>query len=186
MNGKHVSQAEPQSAGVTRLGPATLSDADACQPAESDVPAVWQVGDVILDLYEVEDVVTSGGLGPVYRVYHRGWNVDLAVKSPRAEGRYAVSTGGDGDGNSLRLRAFDWELADQEPGDWDEGARPYLANFLTLHMPYGPDGLGRMGVPTWTEGEFQQLLTELGYRGYGWLRPEGVRRELGQMAAERG
>lgn len=47
------------------------------------VPAVWNVGDVIMDKYEVQEVFTSGGMGFVYRVYHREWNMDLAVKSPR-------------------------------------------------------------------------------------------------------
>ena len=29
----------------------------------------------------------------------------------------------------------------------------------------------------------QRLLRELGLRGYGWLRPEGVRRKLEEMTA---
>ncbi|MFE0927996.1 hypothetical protein ACFW4O_11550 [Streptomyces mutabilis] len=45
--------------------------------------ATWRRGDVILDLYEVLDVVRSGGLGLVHRVHHRGWDIDLAVKTPR-------------------------------------------------------------------------------------------------------
>src|SRR5262245_31804063 len=53
--------------------------------AEDAVPAVWKPGDVILDLYEVQEVFTGGGMGLVYKVRHRGWNVDLAVKSPRPE-----------------------------------------------------------------------------------------------------
>src|SRR5208337_511708 len=36
------------------------------------------------DLYEVKHVFEGGGMGLVYRVHHRGWNADLAVKSPRA------------------------------------------------------------------------------------------------------
>lgn len=43
------------------------------------VPAEWELGDVILDLYEVQEIHTGGGLGLVYRVHHRSWNVDLAV-----------------------------------------------------------------------------------------------------------
>lgn len=43
----------------------------------------WRVGEVILDLYEVREVIRSGGMGLVYRVHHCGWNVDLAVKTPR-------------------------------------------------------------------------------------------------------
>ncbi len=49
------------------------------------VPALWSVGDVILDLYEVKEVFTGGGMGLVYRVHHRDWAIDLAVKSPRPE-----------------------------------------------------------------------------------------------------
>jgi len=45
----------------------------------------WQVGDVILKLYDIRQVHESGGMGKVYRVHHRQWNVDLAVKSPRKE-----------------------------------------------------------------------------------------------------
>lgn len=45
----------------------------------------WQVGDKILDLYAVNHVFTSGGMGLVYRVHHQSWNVDLAVKSPRSQ-----------------------------------------------------------------------------------------------------
>ncbi len=50
-----------------------------------NVPPVWQVGDVILDLYEVKQIFTGGGMGLVYRVHHRDWAMDLAVKSPRPE-----------------------------------------------------------------------------------------------------
>ena len=52
---------------------------------DPEIPAVWRVGDVVLGLYQVKRVFTSGGMGLVYRVGHRGWNMDLAVKSPRHE-----------------------------------------------------------------------------------------------------
>jgi WD40 repeat protein len=42
--------------------------------------------------------------------------------------------------------------------------------------------LTRRGKPSWTENDFQDLLFTLGCAGYGWLRPEGVRRKLEQMA----
>src|SRR5438552_15398446 len=44
----------------------------------------WQPGDVIEDLYEIRQV-HEGGMGRVYRAWHRGWNVDLALKCPRPE-----------------------------------------------------------------------------------------------------
>jgi len=42
---------------------------------------VWKPGDVILDTYEVEDVI-SGGMGHVYIANHNKWKVKLAIKSP--------------------------------------------------------------------------------------------------------
>jgi serine/threonine protein kinase len=42
----------------------------------------WATGDVILDLYEISGILGKGGMGKVYKVHHREWNVDLAVKSP--------------------------------------------------------------------------------------------------------
>ena len=52
--------------------------------------------------------------------------------------------------------------------DWDEGARPYLEIFSTLH-------------PDRTEEDFSGLITELQNLGYGWIRPEGVRTKLSEM-----
>jgi WD40 repeat protein len=97
---------------------------------------------------------------------------------------------------TLRIWSLDWELEDKEPADWDEGARPYLRNFLILHTPYTaplPEGnepddeavtlaLTRRGKPSWTNEDFKQLFHTLGCAGYGWLRPEGVQRELEKMA----
>ncbi len=48
-------------------------------------PDTWRVGDVVDDLYEVRQVITSGGMGLVHRVWHRGWNLELAVKTPRPQ-----------------------------------------------------------------------------------------------------
>ena len=42
----------------------------------------WQPGDVVLGLYEVAGVLGEGGMGRVYRVRHRAWGLDLAVKAP--------------------------------------------------------------------------------------------------------
>ncbi|MFE9695138.1 protein kinase [Micromonospora sp. NPDC005806] len=54
-------------------------------PADGKDRTLWRPGQVILDLYEVRDVLPGGGMGLVYRVRHRGWNMDLAVKTPRPE-----------------------------------------------------------------------------------------------------
>jgi len=41
----------------------------------------WKPGDVIMDTYEVEDMI-PGGMGHVYIAYHKKWNVKVAIKSP--------------------------------------------------------------------------------------------------------
>ena len=65
----------PSSIDTPRAAPSGAAGEDA-------VPEVWKPGDVILDLYEVKEIVGEGGFGRVYRVHHRGWNIDLAIKSP--------------------------------------------------------------------------------------------------------
>jgi WD40 repeat protein/serine/threonine protein kinase len=39
---------------------------------------------VVADLYEVREMLGAGGMGTVFRVHHRGWGLDLAVKCPQA------------------------------------------------------------------------------------------------------
>ncbi|MDR0704688.1 MAG: protein kinase [Planctomycetaceae bacterium] len=51
---------------------------------------IWNVGDVILGVYEVKPIApdipfAEGGVGVVHRVYHREWDRDLAVKSPKPQ-----------------------------------------------------------------------------------------------------
>lgn len=50
---------------------------------EDAVGLLWRPGEVILGLYEVLSVIETGGMGVMYRVRHRGWEMDLAVKVPR-------------------------------------------------------------------------------------------------------
>ena len=94
------------------------------------------------------------------------------------DGRWLMSGSGD---NTLRLWELDWECEFPAPADWDEGVWPYLKIFLTLHCLCGDDGISRVGTPRWNDEDFAQLLADLQYRGYGWLRPEGVRGKLEQM-----
>ncbi len=59
-----------------------------------ETPEIWNVGDVLLDAYEVKPLgagfesgkhYAEGGMGLVYRVRHRGWDLDLALKRPKRE-----------------------------------------------------------------------------------------------------
>ena len=109
---------------------------------------------------------------------HTGWVFSVALS---ADGRWALSGSHN---NTLRLWFLDWEYEFPDPADWDEKARPHLEIFLALHCLVSEDGFTRVGKPVWTEQDFQNLLTDLQYRGYGWLRPEGVRRQLLKMTEE--
>ena len=42
-------------------------------------------GAAILDTYTVETDAIEGGMGSVWRVHHKGWNVDLAMKRPQPQ-----------------------------------------------------------------------------------------------------
>lgn len=111
------------------------------------------------------------------------------------DGSHAVAGCFDG---SVKLWFMDWQLEENESADWDECARPYLEVFLRAHQPYGgrlPQdrepgiaevrrALTRQGRPMWSEADFDGLLRTLGCAGFGWLHPEGVRRELEKMTAE--
>jgi serine/threonine protein kinase len=74
----------PNYAGET-LPAAYQGDLAAQRSTEALVAPVWQVGETILSTYEVADIIGEGGMGTVYRVHHRGWHLDLAVKCPRSE-----------------------------------------------------------------------------------------------------
>lgn len=68
---------------VTSLDEHTrVTDLGKLKAAEENVTAEWNVGDIILNLYEVTDVLGKGGMGKVYKVHHKNWKMDLTVKSP--------------------------------------------------------------------------------------------------------
>jgi hypothetical protein len=98
-----------------------------------------------------------------------------------SDGRWVLSGSTD---ETIRLWELDWEYEFPGWADWDDGARPYLSIFLTLHCPIAFAGFSRVGKPAWNEENFQGLIKGLQHRGFGWLRPEGVRKKLDEMAAE--
>jgi WD40 repeat protein/serine/threonine protein kinase len=89
-------------------------------------------------------------------------------------GRHALSASNDG---SLRIWRLEWQPEFRSIAEWDEGARPYLEVFLTRHTPPL-----RGARPEWGEDDFRRLLGQLRYAGFGWLRPDGVRNHLQELA----
>ena len=74
---------------------------------------------------------------------------------------------------TIRLWKLIWDLEFTDPVVWDESVRPYIEIFLTLLK-------GK-----WGEEDFKLLIDELASkRGYGWVRPEGIRKELEKMTKE--
>lgn len=67
-------------------------------------------------------------------------------------------------------RTYYYDYSYEFPGwvDWDEGARPYLQGFLVRH-------------PEWTERDFEEFILLLQNRGFGYIRPDGVRAKLAEM-----
>jgi WD40 repeat protein len=117
----------------------------------------------------------------------------------------SVTFSGDGliaaSGNALheiKVWKLQWELKDHEPALWDEGVRPYLTNFLFTHTPMGkalPTGkepsredikkyLNRSGAPRWSDEDFALLMHQLASRGYGYLKAEGIMKELKNMTGQ--
>ncbi len=121
----------------------------------------------------------------------------LQAVSISLDGRFALSGSYD---RTVKLWELDWEVEAVEPADWDEHALPYLTQFLTVHTPYlcnlpqnrTPNieeyarALTRQGQPNWSEKHFGQLMDNLGMAGFGYLRPDGVRRKLEELARKSG
>ena len=90
-------------------------------------PRDWVIGDVLLDLYEVRGVLGQGGMGRVYRVHHRVWGVDLAVKTPLP---------------TVLEAAGGMEAFEREAETWVRlGLHPHV---LTCHYVRRVDGLPRL------------------------------------------
>ncbi|SHM90562.1 serine/threonine-protein kinase [Actinacidiphila paucisporea] len=119
---------------------------------------IWAPGDVVLGLYEVLDVVRDGGMGLVHKVRHRGWQVDLAVKTPRPE----------------RVRTQeDRRLFETEAGTWvGLGLHPHTVNCVYVRTI---DALPRVFAEWVDGGSLAQAV-----RG-GRLYEDGHRAALGRV-----
>ncbi len=104
---------------------------------------------------------------------HAGAVAGVAVAR---DGGAAVSAGADG---GIRLWFLDWEPELPEHGLWDDRVRPFLEVFLRRREAASG------GAPAWSERDLEELLADLGRRGFGWLGRERVGQELEQLARRR-
>jgi len=67
----------------------------------------------------------------------------------------------------------------------EKSGTAYCISCAREFHPSSPDVLlcPDCGKPTWTEENFKGLLYTLGCAGCGWLREEGVRKRLDELAA---
>jgi len=127
--------------------------------------------DKTIKLWDIND----GKCLRTFKGHKRNIN-DVSVTS---DGRYILSGSSD---KTIKVWQLDWDYEFPEKANWDEGAKPYLKIWLNLHTPYSPDAIKKEGKPNYTEEDFKQLLYTLACAGYGWLREEGVRKKLEEMA----
>ncbi len=50
------------------------------KPSEIREAEIWKAGDLIDGRYEVKEIIGRGGMGVVYRFFHREWNTSMGVK----------------------------------------------------------------------------------------------------------
>ena len=95
--GKEIQSNDPDVVFCPEHGGSARSDISGAQPQETtrdaedrevqplrDISALWQPGQTLLDTYEVVGKLGEGGMGLVYRGHHKYWNMDLALKQPKA------------------------------------------------------------------------------------------------------
>ncbi len=140
--------------------------------------SVWQVGDTVADLYQIREINTEGGMSLVYFVWHLGWQMELAIKSPRV--------------NRAAMTA-DLDRFSQEAETWSEfGLHP---NIVTAYYVRRIDDMPRImlekinggSLKTWlARGRIRDLATALdiaiqvasGLRYAQTIRPGFVHRDI--------
>jgi WD40 repeat protein len=125
----------------------------------------------------------SGGAVSLWRLRDRrrlrlfeGHTGSVSALDFTRDGRRLITSGDDG---TVRVWYLEWEPELCAIVEWDRAALPHLDIFLVQHTPEGG------GLPRWTDEDIRRLLSDLQHRGLGWIRPDGVRTKLEEMARGR-
>jgi hypothetical protein len=160
---------------------------------EDHVPAEWNAGNVILEsVYNLGLVERRAGriddVALVRQLREAGtncepWRVALRLVGELGQDTDALGPGlGTGTQATCRLGRGCPAIPGNIPHAADPLHRP-PARGSTTHGDRDCIGSERHSLPTWSDADFQHLLHILGCSGLGWLRPEGVRKKLNEMAA---
>jgi WD40 repeat protein len=140
-----------------------------------------------------QKIAATGSLDKTVRIWDLQDNKSLFVIEKHQGGvdnvefsndcRYLLSSSHYGNGEAILLE-LDWDLKGSTASNWNENARRFLDLFIERHTP-APEGLfqKKPQKPTWTEEDFQFLMDTLGRAGFGYLKPEGVRKKLMEMTS---
>lgn len=140
----------------------TVSLTDTPRHATVESVPIWQVGDVLLGVYEIRPMsngepYAEGGVGLVHHVYHREWDIDLAVKSPK-QSVFQVESG-----------KINYE---RECQTWIElGLHP---NIVTCYLVRRIEGIPRLFAEFVSDGSLNEWIRDR--RLYEGTREETLKR----------
>jgi serine/threonine protein kinase/WD40 repeat protein len=149
--------AEP--AATQQRGVAGATADDAAPGVEAELVLAIQTGEPFLSLYRVQRILGEGGMGKVFLVRHADWDIDLALKVPRAD---------------LVSRAGVVESFVREAQTWiDMGIHP---NVATCHYVRVAEGIPLLFVELVEGGSLADAMRREAF--YGGAPGDVVRRVL--------
>ena len=88
VNNEATSSSLPSSRSQSQRGLSTETLTASTAESSGFFTGIWNVGEVVLGIYEVMPIAPNlpyaqGGVGIVQKIYHREWDIELAVKSPK-------------------------------------------------------------------------------------------------------
>ncbi|MDD5370883.1 MAG: hypothetical protein PHQ40_17515, partial [Anaerolineaceae bacterium] len=109
----------------------------------------------------------------------RAHNLPVTSIAVSRNGVHLVSGSSD---RLLKIWRLDWTYTLPARVSPDATLLTYLDAFIQLHRPYTNGGIARMGKSSWNQGDYDQLVQDLSFRGYGGVDEEELIGLLRQRA----